>query len=60
MRRHIYRRDGSPVRIKIKKKTGGFVNWYRVLRDGQDGWQPAKPDDYVAVPYIGDCRSIFC
>jgi hypothetical protein len=58
-RRHIYRRggraDGDPVRIKIKKSDGGYINWYRV-RNAEDlvGWQAQKPDGYVEVPYIGD------
>jgi hypothetical protein len=51
-RRHFYRRGGKPVRIKIKR-SGGFVNWYRVSRAGVDGWQAGKPDDYVPCPYIG-------
>jgi hypothetical protein len=47
-RRHEYRRDGGAVRVKIKRKDGSFVNWYRV---GADQWLPKKPDDYRAVPY---------
>jgi hypothetical protein len=53
LRRHLYRRNGLPVRVKIKRASGGYVNWYSVLRDGRMGWQPAKPDDYLACPYIG-------
>ncbi|MGO9947483.1 MAG: AAA family ATPase [Steroidobacteraceae bacterium] len=55
LRRHVYRRNGSPVRIKIKSGKGGqvsYVNWYRV-RDGNTvGWQPKQPTGYDAVPYI--------
>jgi KaiC/GvpD/RAD55 family RecA-like ATPase len=47
-RRHEYRRDGGAVRVKIKRRDGSFVNWYRV---GADQWLPKKPDDYRAVPY---------
>lgn len=53
IRRHIYRRDGLPVRIKIKRTSGGYVNWYSVIRDGRTAWQPAKPEIYVACPYTG-------
>jgi len=53
LRRHVYSRDGSPVRIKIKRAGGGFVQWYRV-RDGNAlGWQAKKPEGYRDVPYIG-------
>ncbi|WP_051677789.1 bifunctional DNA primase/helicase [Bradyrhizobium sp. URHD0069] len=54
IRRHIYRRHGLAVRMKIKRRSGGYVNWYRVTRDGQDGWQPAKPETYACCPYSGD------
>jgi hypothetical protein len=53
IRRHIYRRNGLPVRIKIKRSSGGYTSWYRVTRDGQDGWQAAKPETYVCCPYTG-------
>ena len=53
LRRHVYRRDGRPVRIKIKRSSGAYVNWYRVSDSGEDGWQAAKPDDYVPCPYVG-------
>jgi hypothetical protein len=54
LRRHVYWCDGLPVRIKIKRTDGSFVQWYRV-RDGKDviGWQAKKPDGYRDVPYIG-------
>jgi hypothetical protein len=53
IRRHVYRRNGLPVRIKVKRGSGGYVNWYSVARDGRTGWQPAKPEGYVACPYVG-------
>ena len=39
LRRHIYRRDGLAVRIKVKRKSGGFLDLYRVRRpsDGTVG-----------------------
>jgi hypothetical protein len=53
MRRHIYRRNGVPVRIKIKFRDGRFANWYRVTDTaGVAGWQAAKPADYIDVPYV--------
>ena len=57
IRRHVYKRDGSPVRIKVKSTPEGnhpaFVNWYRVSNDGEPGWQARKPDGYASVPYVG-------
>jgi hypothetical protein len=53
IRRHIYCRHGIAVRMKIKRRSGGYVNWYRVTRDGHDGWQPAKPEMYLCCPYTG-------
>ena len=53
MRRHVYRRDGLPVRIKVKRASNGYVNWYSVIRDGRPGWQPAKPETYLCCPYTG-------
>jgi putative DNA primase/helicase len=53
MRRHVYRRDGVPVRIKIKFCNGRFANWYRVTDTAAAvGWQAAKPADYIDVPYV--------
>jgi hypothetical protein len=55
LRRHVYRRSGRPVRVKIKlERDGGthFQNWYAVIREGVSGWQAKKPADYIAVPYI--------
>jgi hypothetical protein len=54
LRRHIYRRDGQNVRVKIKRAGGGFVDVYRVVRDdGAIGWQAAKPEGYIPAPYTG-------
>ena len=55
LRRHVYRRCGRPLRIKIKLERDGekrFQNWYAVIRDGVPGWQAQKPGEYVAVPYF--------
>jgi AAA domain len=53
IRRHLYRRDRVPVRVKIKFKNGSYANWYRVAAlNGTVGWQAAKPDGYVDVPYV--------
>jgi putative DNA primase/helicase len=53
-RRHVYRRGGIPVRIKIiKKDKKGAFNAYRATdAGGVTGWQFAKPDDYEDVPYF--------
>lgn len=57
IRRHVYKRDGSPVRIKVKSEPEGdypaFVDWYRVDNNGETGWQPKKPDGYAPVVYLG-------
>jgi hypothetical protein len=57
IRRHVYRRAGEPVRVKIKiqNRDGStrFENWYAVTKEnGATGWQPKKPAGYVAVPYV--------
>ena len=53
-RRHIYRRDTLPVRIKVMNRGGGAVNWYRVQNsDGCLGWQARKPERFLEVPYLG-------
>jgi hypothetical protein len=53
VRRHVYRRDEQPVRIKVKRRDGRYVNWYRVIDNGKHGWQAGKPDGYCACPYVG-------
>jgi putative DNA primase/helicase len=53
LRRHVYRRDGFPVRMKIKRADGTFVQWYRVRDGNVIGWQAKRPDGYRDVPYIG-------
>jgi AAA domain len=50
VRRHPYRRDGVAVRVKIKRRSGVYSNWYAV--EGAK-WQPWKPDGYRACPYVG-------
>jgi putative DNA primase/helicase len=53
LRRHVFRRNGAAVRIKIKYQAGRFSNWYRVRdADRANGWQAAKPADYGGVPYM--------
>jgi hypothetical protein len=54
LRRHVYRRHGNPVRIKLKFRSGHFANWYRVADvNGAAGWQSEKPQGYVDVPFVG-------
>lgn len=53
VRRHAYRRDGQLVRIKIKRGSGGYVNWYRTHCEGQLGWVSEKPEGYLPCPYVG-------
>jgi hypothetical protein len=58
LRRHLYRRDKIPVRVKVKyrdQKTRkpSWANWYRVIDEkGVLGWQSGKPDGYLDVPYV--------
>jgi hypothetical protein len=53
IRRHVYRRHGLAVRVKIKRAAGPYSNWY--WYEGAKGeWRPAKPADYLACPYIGN------
>ena len=53
-RRHIYRCDNHPVRIKVMNSGGGAVNWYRVRNnEGRSGWQARKPEGYREIPYLG-------
>jgi hypothetical protein len=52
-RRHVYLRNRLPVRIKIKHLSGQYSNWYRVTRNGSDGWQAGKPDGFIPCPYTG-------
>ena len=49
-RRHPYRHNGIAVRVKIKRRGGRYVNWYRVT----DGWQARKPEGYEPCPYTGE------
>jgi len=56
-RRHVYRRGGVPVRIKILRKgEEGAINVYRVTdATGSIGWQYRKPDGFQDVPFfVGD------
>jgi Protein of unknown function (DUF3987) len=53
IRRHVYRRGGVPVRIKIKKNDKTFSNTYRVIgADGVPGWQFGKPEGFEDIPYF--------
>jgi hypothetical protein len=53
IRRHVYCRDGSPTRIKVKQAGDAYVQWFRVRDGAVTGWQTRKPDGYVGVPYLG-------
>jgi hypothetical protein len=57
IRRHVYRRDGVPVRIKVKYRDqasgkASWANWYRVHSSNTLGWQAGKPECYRDVPYV--------
>jgi hypothetical protein len=55
VRRHIYRRGGVSVRIKIIKESGKAraTNVYRVTdTNGDTGWQFSKPEGFQKTPYF--------
>jgi putative DNA primase/helicase len=55
-RRHVYRHESLPVRIKVMNRGGGAVNWYRIQNnDGCPGWQARKPEGFLEIPYLGGC-----
>ena len=60
LRRHIYRRDGEVIRVKVKIEAGGFRDFYRVRRpsDGAIGWQARKPGSYAPMPYLGPVDAV--
>lgn len=51
IRRHVFCRNGKPVRIKIKL-LNTYANWYRVLDGCVEGWQAAKPEGYRDCHYF--------
>lgn len=53
IRRHVYRRDGEAVCIKIKAAES-WITWYRVRKGEAIGWQNSKPASYTPTPYIAD------
>ena len=59
-RRHIYKRGGVPIRIKIMTRgEQRALNAYRVTdANGTTGWQYRKPEGFKSVPYVaGDLDS---
>lgn len=54
IRRHVYKRGGVAVRVKVKRSGGsGWVDWYRVTDGDVTGWQTGVPNGYGEIPYIG-------
>jgi putative DNA primase/helicase len=53
-RRHIYKKGGVPIRIKIMMHgEQRAFNAYRVTdADGTTGWQYRKPEGFKSVPYV--------
>ena len=52
-RRHVYRRGGIPVHIKIMLSGGDAFNVFRVVHaEGVTGWQYRKPEGFKNVPYF--------
>jgi hypothetical protein len=58
VRRHVYRRGGVAVRIKIikvikKANDSRATNMYRVTDiSGVTGWQSTKPEGFQQIPYF--------
>jgi hypothetical protein len=57
LRRHVYRRGGRGVRVKVKIQdrddTTRYEQWYGVAKkNGVTGWQAQKPAGFVSAPYL--------
>jgi hypothetical protein len=52
-RRHYYKAGVVPIKIKVMRKDGDALIWYRVSDDGVTGWQLRKPLGFRGVPFIG-------
>jgi hypothetical protein len=52
-RRHYYKAGTVPIKIKVMRKNGEAIIWYRVSDDGVTGWQSRKPTGFRGVPFIG-------
>lgn len=52
-RRHTYKAGVTPIKIKVIRKTGDALIWYRVSDSHVTGWQLRKPIGFRDVPYIG-------
>ena len=52
-RRHIYRRGGVSVKMKIMREGKGAFSIFRVTSDdGRTGWQSKKPEGFLDIPYF--------
>lgn len=52
-RRHSYKAGTTPLKIKVMRRNGDALLWYRVSTDGVNGWQSRKPIGFRGVPFIG-------
>jgi hypothetical protein len=52
-RRHYYRAGTTAIKIKVMRKNGEALVWYRVSDRGVAGWQSRKPVGFRGVPFIG-------
>jgi hypothetical protein len=52
-RRHYYKAGTVPVKIKVMRKNGEALIWYRVSDNGVTGWQSRKPVGFRGVAFIG-------
>lgn len=58
LRRHVYKRDGEAVRVKVKTERGWW-DWYRAARpDGSAAWQDCRPEAYVPCPFTADTNPL--
>jgi hypothetical protein len=52
-RRHYYRAGTTPIKIKVMRKNGEALIWYRISDNGVTGWQSRKPVGFRGVAFFG-------
>ncbi|WP_271557817.1 AAA family ATPase [Bradyrhizobium sp. CCBAU 45394] len=52
-RRHVYKCGTVPIKIKVMRKAGDALIWYRVSDGDVLGWQLQKPAGFKEVVYFG-------
>jgi AAA domain len=52
-RRHYYKAGCTPIKIKVMRKNGDALIWYRVSDGDVTGWQLRKPVGFRGLAFIG-------